>query len=140
MLPGFAAERILSMKNRRRINGGGGAQGPSSKGYLLLLSFIISDVFFIAPSAACFNGNCQLLDSCASATDCGAGLYCGNCPVMGKNQPFCIRGQATVPTSIISGLPFNKYSWLVTHNAFSIVDADLRELLSIIKKTLLLTS
>ncbi|XP_031106998.1 PI-PLC X domain-containing protein At5g67130 [Ipomoea triloba] len=127
MLPGFAAERILGMKNRRRINGGGGggAQGPSSKGYLLLLSFILSDVFFIAPSAACFNGNCQLLDSCASATDCGAGLYCGNCPVMGKNQPFCIRGQATVPTSIISGLPFNKYSWLVTHNAFSIVDAPL---------------
>nr|GLL19457.1 PI-PLC X domain-containing protein At5g67130 [Ipomoea trifida]GMC57728.1 PI-PLC X domain-containing protein At5g67130 [Ipomoea batatas] len=67
----------------------------------------------------------HLLDSGASATDCGAGLYCGNFPVMGKNQPFCIRGQATVPTSIISGLPFNKYSWLVTHNAFSIVDAPL---------------
>lgn len=25
----------------------------------------------------------------------------------------------------INGLPFNKYSWLVTHNAFSIVDAPL---------------
>lgn len=48
----------------------------------------------------------QLLDSCASATDCGAGLYCGNCPVMGKNQPFCIRGQATIPTSIVSSFPF----------------------------------
>lgn len=25
----------------------------------------------------------------------------------------------------IGGLPFNKYTWLVTHNAFSIVDAPL---------------
>ncbi|XP_075105844.1 PI-PLC X domain-containing protein At5g67130 [Nicotiana tabacum] len=69
--------------------------------------------------------NSQLQNSCASATDCGAGLYCGNCPELGKNQPFCIRGQATEPTSVISGLPFNKYSWLVTHNAFSIVNAPL---------------
>jgi hypothetical protein len=23
----------------------------------------------------------------------------------------------------VSGLPFNKYSWIVTHNAFSIVDS-----------------
>lgn len=42
---------------------------------------------------------------------------------MGKNQPICTRGQATIPTTIINGLPFNKYSWLMTHNAFSIVDA-----------------
>lgn len=59
MLPGFAVEGILSMKNRRRINGVG-AEGPSSNGYLFLLLFILSDVFFIAPSAACFNGNCQV--------------------------------------------------------------------------------
>lgn len=41
---------------------------------------------------------------------------------MGKNQPICTRGQATIPTPVVDGLPFNKYSWLVTHNSFSIVD------------------
>ncbi|KAL8473082.1 hypothetical protein ACS0TY_030061 [Phlomoides rotata] len=76
--------------------------------------------FFSLFIAACSS---QLLESCSSTTDCGAGLYCGNCPALGKSQPLCIRGQATLPTSIISGLPFNKYSWLMTHNAFSIVDA-----------------
>ncbi|KAE8656020.1 PI-PLC X domain-containing protein [Hibiscus syriacus] len=88
-------------------------------GYFFLFLFS----FFITISAACFNGNCQVLDSCSQATDCGPGLYCGNCPTLGKTQPFCTRGQAIIPTSVIGGLPFNKYSWLMTHNSFSIVDA-----------------
>ncbi|CAN4082933.1 unnamed protein product [Withania somnifera] len=95
----------------------------SANGYLILLLCHLAVHCLL--TAACSNGNCQLLDSCASAVDCGPGLYCGNCPELGKNQPFCIRGQAIEPTSIIGGLPFNKYSWLVTHNAFSIVNAPL---------------
>ncbi|KAH9711955.1 PI-PLC X domain-containing protein [Citrus sinensis] len=86
--------------------------------FFLLLMFSLS----IVNSTACSNGNCQVLDSCAAATDCGPGLYCGNCPALGKNRPICTRGQATIPTTIIGDLPFNKYSWLVTHNSFSIVD------------------
>ncbi|KAL5819648.1 hypothetical protein ACOSQ3_023593 [Xanthoceras sorbifolium] len=90
--------------------------------WCLLVLLILFSVF-VSISTACSNGNCQVLDSCASATDCGSGLYCGTCPALGKTQPICTRGQATIPTSIIGGLPFNKYSWLVTHNSFSIVDA-----------------
>ncbi|XP_057974367.1 PI-PLC X domain-containing protein At5g67130 isoform X2 [Malania oleifera] len=78
---------------------------------------------FVITTTACSNGNCQLLDSCSAVSDCGPGLYCGNCPAAGKNQPICTRGQANIPTSIINGLPFNKYTWLVTHNSFSIVNA-----------------
>ncbi|KAJ9562448.1 hypothetical protein OSB04_007608 [Centaurea solstitialis] len=92
--------------------------------HLLLLVLFVSAAFFLT-SSACSNGDCQMLESCTAATDCGPGLYCGNCPELGKTQPFCTRGQAIVPTSIINGLPFNKYTWLVTHNAFSIVDAPL---------------
>ncbi|XP_077211515.1 PLC-like phosphodiesterases superfamily protein [Tasmannia lanceolata] len=89
-------------------------------GFLFL--FLISTLPFI--SNACSNGNCQLLDPCSTRTDCSSSLYCGTCPASGKDQPTCIRGQVTTqPTSIVKGLPFNKYSWLVTHNAFSIVDA-----------------
>ncbi|KAA8531680.1 hypothetical protein F0562_006603 [Nyssa sinensis] len=108
MLACFAADRT------------GRCRAPAD-GYLLPLILVLA--VFVITSTACSNGNCQLLDSCSVATDCGPGLYCGNCPAMSKNQPFCTRGQAIVPTSIINGLPFNKYSWLVTHNSFSIVDA-----------------
>lgn len=100
--------------------------GGDANQYLLLIFFLllVSATFFLT-SSACSNGDCQILESCSAATDCAPGLYCGNCPQLGKTQPFCIRGQAILPTSIINGLPFNKYTWLVTHNAFSIVDAPL---------------
>ncbi|EXC31740.1 PI-PLC X domain-containing protein [Morus notabilis] len=88
---------------------------------LVLFLFLFS--LLITSSSACSNGNCQVLEACSAATDCGPGLYCGNCPASGSNQPICTRGQQILPTSIINGLPFNKYTWLVTHNSFSIVDA-----------------
>ncbi|CAL1408635.1 unnamed protein product [Linum trigynum] len=84
-----------------------------SAGYLIF-SLLISSVLIARPA---------VLDPCSPSASCGQGLYCGNCPALGKNQPVCTRGQATVPTSIIGGLPFNKYTWLVTHNSFSIVDS-----------------
>ncbi|TMW99441.1 hypothetical protein EJD97_002545 [Solanum chilense] len=118
MLPCFSEKHSMW---RRHSTGGGGANGY----FILVLCHLALHCLLITCSTACSNGNCQLLDSCASATDCGPSLYCGNCPELGKSQPFCIRGQAIEPTSIISGLPFNKYSWLVTHNAFSMVNAPL---------------
>ncbi|XP_027347458.1 PI-PLC X domain-containing protein At5g67130-like isoform X2 [Abrus precatorius] len=78
---------------------------------------------FFSAYAACSNANCQVLEACSAATDCGPGLYCGNCPALGLKQPICTRGQPTLPTSILNGLPFNKYTWIVTHNSFSIVDS-----------------
>lgn len=42
-----------------------------------------------------------MFEACTAATDCGSGLYCGNCPASGKNQPVCTRGQVTVPTSVV---------------------------------------
>lgn len=87
---------------------------------LLLLLWIA----LLLPSsiASCSPHSCQLLDPCSAADDCAAGLYCGTCPASGKSQPSCTRGQAYVPTSIVKGLPFNRYAWLVTHNSFSIVN------------------
>ncbi|KAG5089619.1 hypothetical protein JHK86_002231 [Glycine max] len=87
----------------------------------IFASFFFS--LFLTSSAACFNGNCQVLEACTAATDCGPGLYCGNCPALGRTRPVCTRGQATIVTSLVNGLPFNKYSWIMTHNSFSIVDA-----------------
>ncbi|CAN1344887.1 PI-PLC X domain-containing protein At5g67130 [Linum perenne] len=83
---------------------------PQASAYLVI-SLLISSLLLARPS---------VLDPCTSNTNCGQGLYCGGC---GNNQPVCTRGQATVPTSVVRGLPFNKYTWLVTHNSFSIVDS-----------------
>ncbi|KAG4930724.1 hypothetical protein AAZX31_17G164100 [Glycine max] len=83
-------------------------------------------IFLLVPllcSLSFINVNSQILEACSAATDCGPGLFCGNCPSLGLKQPICTRGQVTLPTSIVNGLPFNKYTWIVTHNSFSIVDA-----------------
>ncbi|CAL9773914.1 unnamed protein product [Musa acuminata subsp. burmannicoides] len=75
-----------------------------------------------AAAASCPPHSCQLLDSCSTADDCAAGLYCGSCPASGNVQPACVRALAYQPTAFVKGLPFNRYTWLVTHNSFSIVD------------------
>ncbi|CAL5187868.1 unnamed protein product [Lathyrus oleraceus] len=67
--------------------------------------------------------NSQVVETCSASSDCGPGFYCGHCPGIGRTQSVCTRGQATVVTSIVNGLPFNKYSWIMTHNSFSIMDA-----------------
>lgn len=68
--------------------------------------------------------NSKVVEACSAATDCGTGYYCGHCPGLGrKTRSVCTRGQATLVTSIVNGLPFNKYSWIMTHNSFSIMDA-----------------
>ncbi|KAL9660360.1 hypothetical protein QQ045_025173 [Rhodiola kirilowii] len=94
----------------------------SCRATLPITSHIIPLLIFLTLfnyASACNNGNCKLLESCGAATDCASGLYCGNCAAENRNQPVCIRGQALIPTTIIGGKPFNKYSWLMTHNAFS---------------------
>lgn len=55
---------------------------------------------FFSPFESNFE-SLQVLEACTAATDCGSGLYCGNCPASGRNQPVCTRGQATIPTSVV---------------------------------------
>ncbi|XP_073004608.1 PI-PLC X domain-containing protein At5g67130 [Typha latifolia] len=88
-----------------------------------LLSVLLSSLLlFPSPTSSCSSHSCQLSDSCSSADDCAGGLYCGTCSASGMTKPSCIRAQAVEPTSIVKGLPFNRYTWLVTHNSFSIVN------------------
>ncbi|KAH9288323.1 hypothetical protein KI387_032440, partial [Taxus chinensis] len=59
-----------------------------------------------------------LLDPCGSDSDCASGLYCSSCELSNLR---CIREQATSPFKIVNAsLPFNKYSFLTTHNAYAI--------------------
>ncbi|KMZ61668.1 PLC-like phosphodiesterases superfamily protein [Zostera marina] len=87
--------------------------------FYILIFFIVFAAQAASTAVSCSPHRCQLLDPCSKAEDCGSGLYCGNCPSAGKNQPTCTRAQTIQPTSVVEGLAFNKYSWLVTHNSFS---------------------
>ncbi|QHO16147.1 PI-PLC X domain-containing protein [Arachis hypogaea] len=71
--------------------------------FLLLVIFPLSN----DAAADCSKGDCMLLHNCSSNDDCGAGLYCFSCT---------LDFQALSNNS----LPFNKYAYLTTHNAFAI--------------------
>lgn len=75
---------------------------------------------------ACSNGGCKLGDGCSSDSDCGAGLYCFACEA-GFDGSKCVRATATNQFTLLNNsLPFNKYAFLTTHNAFAIDDGEPR--------------
>ncbi|KAM1059028.1 hypothetical protein FF1_023719 [Malus domestica] len=85
--------------------------------FVLLLT-VVAAVFSVAK--ACSNGQCKLLDECSMDADCEAGLYCGCCP-QGFSGSRCIRSAITDQFKLLNNsLPFNKYAFLTTHNAFAI--------------------
>lgn len=88
-----------------------------------MVNFGILPLYLIHLHSLFFLLTLQAIDSsCSRANGCGNGLYCGTCPAAGNNKPICIRGMSNQPTSIVKDLPFNKYTWIMTHNSFSIVN------------------
>ncbi|GFP79794.1 pi-plc x domain-containing protein at5g67130 [Phtheirospermum japonicum] len=73
---------------------------------------------------ACSNGACkQLGDGCSTDSDCGGGLFCNSCEVDFEGKR-CVRSTATNQFNLMNNsLPFNKYAFLTTHNAFAIDDS-----------------
>ncbi|KAK8694346.1 hypothetical protein V6N13_071900 [Hibiscus sabdariffa] len=75
---------------------------------------------FLGIASACSKGQCKLLDECSSDGDCEAGLYCFACP-QGFSGSRCVRSTVTNPFKLLNNsLPFNKYTFLTTHNAYAI--------------------
>ncbi|KAI0526751.1 hypothetical protein KFK09_002342 [Dendrobium nobile] len=64
--------------------------------------------------SALLTGAAQVGDGCSRNGDCGAGLHCDSCGAI------CTRVKPTDPESVDKGLPFNRYSWLTTHNSFAL--------------------
>ncbi|XP_075521700.1 PI-PLC X domain-containing protein At5g67130-like isoform X2 [Primulina tabacum] len=59
-------------------------------------------------------------ETCSTSSNtCDAGLICGSCPANGNTRARCTRVQPLIPTTKVKGLPFNKYSWLTTHNSYA---------------------
>ncbi|KAL5713827.1 hypothetical protein ACHQM5_015870 [Ranunculus cassubicifolius] len=91
-------------------------------GLLENLLFTITLACFCLSTQACSNGECKLLDECSSDGDCAAGLYCFSC-VQGFTGSRCVRNSITNQFTLLNNsLPFNKYAFLTTHNAFAIED------------------
>ncbi|KAL6348069.1 hypothetical protein AAG906_037798 [Vitis piasezkii] len=61
----------------------------------------------------------KLGQTCVSDGNCDSGLHCETCLANGNVRPRCTRTRPVNPTSKVKGLPFNRYSWLTTHNAFA---------------------
>ncbi|KAK8636448.1 hypothetical protein V6N13_124194 [Hibiscus sabdariffa] len=81
--------------------------------FQLITSLIITCLVF---------GFCTALkegETCASNDNCNSGLHCETCLANGNLRPRCTRIQSVNPTSKVKGLPYNRYSWLTTHNSFA---------------------
>ncbi|KAG6710551.1 hypothetical protein I3842_05G007700 [Carya illinoinensis] len=58
---------------------------------------------------------------CVADRNCDSGLHCETCVANGNVRPRCTRIQPVSPASKVKGLPYNRYSWLTTHNAFAML-------------------
>ncbi|GER51357.1 PLC-like phosphodiesterases superfamily protein [Striga asiatica] len=59
-------------------------------------------------------------ETCSGTSNsCNSGLTCASCPANGNTRPRCTRTQPIIPISRVNGLPFNRYTWLTTHNSFA---------------------
>ncbi|XP_059652898.1 PI-PLC X domain-containing protein At5g67130-like [Cornus florida] len=76
--------------------------------------FFIATLFLLGLSSALKEGQ-----TCVADANCNTGLHCETCLANGNVRPRCTRNQPVTPTSKVKGLPFNRYSWLTTHNAFA---------------------
>ncbi|KAH9311159.1 hypothetical protein KI387_026194, partial [Taxus chinensis] len=89
---------------------------------IIILVVILGVLFLtVGSNGACSQGSCQAHDICAKDSDCAVGLKCISCSSVGDMSYRCTRISVTNPVSKVGGLPFNRYSWLTTHNSFAIL-------------------
>ncbi|KAJ8436029.1 hypothetical protein Cgig2_007687 [Carnegiea gigantea] len=90
---------------------------------LSLLPYLL--IFIAITSSLTLYSYASTIDDQARGNDdecpkCEAGLYCFNCH-LGSTGPTCARTTATDPFKLLNNsLPFNKYAFLTTHNAYAI--------------------
>ncbi|KAL1202852.1 PI-PLC X domain-containing protein [Cardamine amara subsp. amara] len=83
-----------------------------------LITLLIPCFLILSPSSALKEG-----ETCIVSKNCDEGLHCESCLSSDNFRPRCSRMQPINPTSKVKGLPFNKYSWLTTHNSFARIGA-----------------
>ncbi|KAH7517994.1 hypothetical protein FEM48_Zijuj09G0123700 [Ziziphus jujuba var. spinosa] len=84
------------------------------RGNISILAIVIATAFLLHFCSALKEGQ-----TCAADKNCDSGLHCETCISNGNVRPRCTRIKPINPTSQVKGLPFNRYSWLTTHNSFA---------------------
>ncbi|XP_027347347.1 PI-PLC X domain-containing protein At5g67130-like [Abrus precatorius] len=82
---------------------------------------IIATTLFVISLLLHFSLSLKEGQICVADRNCNAGLHCETCVANANVRPRCTRIQPTNPTSKVKGLPFNRYSWLTTHNSFALL-------------------
>ncbi|KAI3704661.1 hypothetical protein L1987_74888 [Smallanthus sonchifolius] len=86
--------------------------------FILVITILYATILFIFPTSS---SSLKIGETCSpDGNQCDAGLRCGTCPASGNTRPRCTRIQPISPTSKVNGLPFNRYSWLTTHNSYAL--------------------
>ncbi|ONM15617.1 PLC-like phosphodiesterases superfamily protein [Zea mays] len=81
-----------------------------------------SALFGTTSGAALVGDSCRASSSTSDGGGCGKGLRCTTCvPPPGTGPAACARTTPVDPKTHGTGLPFNRYSWLTTHNSFAVV-------------------
>ncbi|CAH9053844.1 unnamed protein product [Cuscuta epithymum] len=80
---------------------------------------LVKLLIIIAASLVRTSSSLKVGETCSATRTCDDGLFCSTCLANGNTRPRCVRTKPTIPTSKVKGLPFNKYSWLTTHNSFA---------------------
>ncbi|KAG8046275.1 hypothetical protein GUJ93_ZPchr0008g11828 [Zizania palustris] len=83
------------------------------------LPLAVAALLLVLLGACAGAGAAQVGDTCSSEGDCGAGLHCSDC----GGGKTCTRAKPVDPLTHGTGLPFNNYSWLTTHNSFALAGA-----------------
>lgn len=83
------------------------------KNFYVRILFLAATLFF-GYSAANKQG-----ETCISNKNCDSGLHCETCLANGNVRPRCTRIRPIHPLSKVKDLPFNRYTWLTTHNSFA---------------------
>ncbi|KAE8810481.1 PI-PLC X domain-containing protein [Hordeum vulgare] len=92
------------------------AVGMARRSGTLLLLLTLAVVAGTASASALVGDRC----AAGSHSPCGAGMWCASCsPLAGSGTAVCSRITPIDPKTHGTGLPFNKYSWLTTHNSFA---------------------
>ncbi|KAG6392899.1 hypothetical protein SASPL_147127 [Salvia splendens] len=67
-----------------------------------------------------YSSTLKVGETCSSSTNnCDAASYCSTCAANSNTRPRCTRIPPINPVTKVGGLPFNKYSWLTTHNSYA---------------------
>ncbi|PQQ15220.1 PI-PLC X domain-containing protein [Prunus yedoensis var. nudiflora] len=81
---------------------------------LIIIATLLATISLLDLSSAAKEGQ-----KCIKNSDCDSGLHCETCLADGNLVPKCTRTQPISPISQVKTLPFNRYSWLTTHNSFA---------------------